>query len=112
MDTTLDFEDFVNATCNILEEDGFAAYQPTLYVGGEILVAEGIPPTVEDTDALNDLGPNHGLGVPGTFFAALASPSIVVAGQSTSTGWQFVEIRQGNSGLVVTSAGRPLWFKL
>jgi len=112
MDTALDFDGFISATCNILEEDGFAAYLPTLYADGEILVVEGIPPTVADTDALNDLGPDHGLGAPGTFFAVLASPSIVVAGQSTPTGWQFVEIQQGNSGLVVTVAGRPLWFRL
>lgn len=112
MDTALEFEDFINATCNILEVDGFAAYIPTLYAGGEILVVEGIPPSVADTDALNNLGPDHGLGAPGTFFAVLASPNTVVAGQFTSTGWEFVDIQQGDSGFVVTSAERPLWFRL
>ena len=112
MEDTLDFESFIDATCNILEEDGFDAYLPTIYAGDEILVVEGIPATVADTDALNDLGPGYGLGEPGTFFAVLASPHTVLAGEFALTGWRFVEIQHGSSGLTVTSAERPLWFRL
>jgi hypothetical protein len=112
MEDTLDFESFIDTTCNILEEDGFDAYLPTLYAGGECLVVEGIPATVADTDAINDLGPKHGLGEPGTFFAVLAAPRMVLAGEFTSMGWRFVKIQHGGSGLTVTSAQRPSWFRL
>jgi hypothetical protein len=112
MERPLDFEQFLTATRNILEEDGFAAYLPTLWVGDEILVVEGIPESVADTDALNDLGPEHGLGTAGTFFAVLAEPEKVVAGAAGLAGWRFVEIRPGESGPTVSSIERPLWFRL
>ena len=108
----MEFEEFVEATCNILEEDGFPSFLPTLFVGDEILVVEGIPDSVSDVDALNDLGPEHGLGEPGSFFAVLAEPGVVVAGERTAAEWRFVRIRLNNSGPIVTSAERPKWFQL
>ena len=112
MDSPLKFEQFLEATCNILDEDGFDAYLPTLYVDDEIFVVEGIPDSISDTDALNDVGPEHGLGGDGTFFAVLATADTVVAGESSPKGWRFVQIQPGSSGLVVSSVERPLWFRL
>lgn len=112
MDKPLDFKQFLEATCNILIEDGFAQYLPTLYVDDEILVVEGIPDSVSDTDALNSVGPEHGLGNHGTFFAVLATTDIVVAGESSATGWRFVQIQPGTPWLVVSPVERPLWFRL
>ncbi|WP_242102884.1 hypothetical protein [Lysobacter sp. M2-1] len=112
MDSPLDFEQFLDATCNILDEDGFAAYLPTLFVDDEILVLEGIPDSVSDTEALNDVGTEYGLGSNGTFFAVLAAAETVVAGEFSTTGWRFVQIQPGSSGLVVSPVERPLWFRL
>ena len=108
----MEFEEFVEATCTILEEDGFSAFLPTLWVGDEILVVEGIPESVSDTDALNDMGPEQGLGEPGSFFAVRTESELVVAGECQADGWRFMQIRRGNEGLVVTPAARPAWFQV
>jgi hypothetical protein len=112
MSSPLTLEKFLEATCNILEEDGFAAYLPTLYVDDEILVVEGIPDPLSDTDALNDVGPKHGLGSLGTFFAVLASVDTVVAGEVSNAGWRFAHIQPGDTGLVVSPVEQPSWFRL
>ncbi|KAF1706025.1 hypothetical protein CSC71_14765 [Pseudoxanthomonas sangjuensis] len=112
MGSPLKFEQFLDATCNILDEDGFVAYLPTLYVNDEILVVEGIPDSVSDTDALNNVGSEYGLGSSGTFFAVLAAADTVVAGEFSFTGWRFAQIQPGNSGLVISWVERPLWFRL
>ena len=112
MDSSLDFEHFLQATRNILDEDGFVQYLPTLYVDSEIIVIEGIPDSVLDTDALNNVGPEHGLGKVGTFFAVLATADTVVAGGALATGWRFVQITPGSAGLITSPIERPLWFRL
>jgi hypothetical protein len=112
MTDSLEFEQFLEATCTILQEDGFGSYLPTLFVDEEFLVVEGIPEHVSDTDALNDLGPEYGLGEPGTYFAVLVAADTVIAGESGSSGWNFVSIHTTESGLVVSQADRPEWFKL
>ncbi len=112
MEDPLDFEQFLEATCNILHEDGFESYLPTLFVDEEILVVEGIPEHVSDIDALNDLGREYGLGEPGTYFAVLASADQIIAGQSTPSGWSFVSIQSTDSGPFVSPVDRPAWFKL
>ena len=112
MDNLLNFEQFLEATCNILDEDGFADYLPTLYVDDEILVMEGVPEGVSHTDALNNVGPEYGLGRLGTFFAVLASTDTVVAGEFSLTGWRFVQIVPGGDALVVSPVEQPLWFRL
>ncbi|MGY3265555.1 hypothetical protein [Lysobacter sp. HA35] len=112
MDSADAFQEFVDATCNILAEDGFASYLPTLSVGGEILVAEGIPTSVPHTDALQDLSREYGLDSVGSFFAVLAAPDLVVAGQRLPAGWQFVEIQAHPAGMLVQPSRRPSWFNL
>jgi len=112
MTAQLDFERFLEATCNILDEDGFESYLPTIFDGQEILVVEGIPESVPDTEALSDVGPEHNLGTQGTFFAVRSAKQAVVAGEVTSAGWRFVEILSTGSGLTVTPVGRPSWFRL
>jgi hypothetical protein len=112
MDSSTTFEQFLDATCNILNEDGFDQYLPTLYVHGEILVVEGIPDSVTYTDALNNVGPEQGLGDHGTFFAVLAATDTVFAGESSAVGWRFVQIQPGRSRLVISSVERPSWFRL
>ena len=108
----MEFEEFIEATCTILEEDGFASFLPTLWVGEEILVVDGIPESVSDTDALNDMGPEHGLGELGSFFAVRTEPEVVVAGECRAEGWRFMQIRPGNEGLAVTPVARPAWFRV
>ena len=108
----MEFEEFVEATCTILEEDGFASFLPTLWVGDEILVVEGIPESVSDTDALNDMGPEQGLGELGSFFAVRTEPELVVAGECRADGWHFVQICPSSQGLAVTRAARPAWFRV
>lgn len=112
MDSSLDFEHFLQATRNILDEDGFVQYLPTLYVDSEIIVIEGIPDSVLDTDALNNVGPEHNLGKAGTFFAVLATADTVVAGAALATGWRFVQITPGSAGLITSPIERPRWFRL
>ena len=109
---SIEFERFIEATCNILDEDGFESYLPTLYSGDNILLVEGIPDSTPHTEALNNVGPEHGLGTPGTFFAVLTEPDVVVAGARSPDSWRFVQIRRDKSGLVVSSIDRPLWFRL
>ena len=112
MADSLKFEQFLDATCTILQEDGFGSYLLTLFVDEEFLVVEGIPDHVSDTDALNDLGPEYGPGEPGTYFAVLVAADTVLAAESLSSGWNFVTIQPSESGLVVSQADRPEWFKL
>ena len=106
------FEQFLQATCNILAKDGFANYLPTLYVDDKIIVVEGIPDSVADTDALNNVGPEHGLGGHATCFAVLAATDTVVAGEFSATGWRFVQIQPGSIGPTKSPVDRPLWFRL
>ena len=112
MDISQDFESFLQATRNILNKDGFAQFLPTLHVGDKIIVIEGIPDSVPETDALNNVGPEHGLGSTGTLFAVLAAPDTVVAGECLAAGWHFARIQPGREGLVTSSIARPLWFRL
>ena len=108
----MEFGEFVEATCAILEEDGFASFLPTLWVRDEILVVEGIPESVSDTDALNEMGAGQGLGELGSFFAVSAGQELVVAGERQAGGWHFVQIQPSSEGLSVVQAARPEWFRV
>ena len=107
-----DFEDFIDATIKILSEDGIDSYLPTIYIRAEIVVIEGIPKSVSDTEAICNVGADHQLGQEGTFFAVRTSSDTVTCGGFTATGAQFVEIQRQASEFIALPTQRPDWLRI
>ncbi|MDR7070938.1 hypothetical protein J2X02_003810 [Pseudoxanthomonas japonensis] len=108
----MEFEEFVSATCEILVEDGFPSYLPTLFVDNEFIVIDDIPESISDVAALSDSGRKYGLDKAGSFFAVLAEPGVVVAGERTPDNWHFVQLQSSPDDVTVVPTGRPAWFRV
>lgn len=92
----MDLEEFTHLTITVLEEQDISTYAPTLIVGEQVQVIQGIPEGMDHREAIQDVVRRMGLQHKEFLFGVRSGPREVTTGHQGPTGTQFRII----SGLV------------
>ena len=102
---------FAQTTREIVMEEGFADYCPTLYHEEDLVVVEGIPDGVDHRDALQRMIRRQGLVGKEFMFGVLSGPDEVMTGHVGPGGATFMAVRMVEGEVRVHEHPRPAWWQ-
>lgn len=103
--------EFTKTTGEIVAEEGFAGYCPTLYHDEDLLVIEGIPDEVDHRDALHDMVRRHGLIDKEFMFGVRSGPDEIVTGHIRPDGSSFMSVCRVDGQIEVREQPEPAWWQ-
>ena len=108
----MDLQAFTHITLTVLEEQGAAAYAPTIIAGEAVQVIQGIPEGLDHREALQETILRLGLGQSEFFFGVRSGPGEVTTGFHTPACTQFQRISEMRQGFVVSDLAHCPWWTL
>lgn len=106
----MDLQEFTHITLAVLEDQGAAAYAPTIIAGETVQVIQGIPEGMDHREALQETILRLGLGQSDFFFGVRSGPGEVTTGFHSPVGTRFQLISEMRQGFVVSELdGCPWW---
>lgn len=108
----MNLQEFTQITLTVLQDQGTAAYAPTIMVGDSIQVIQGIPEGVDHREALQQTLHQLGLDHRAFFFGVRSGPGEVTTGHHQVAFTQFQLISQLHQGFVVTDLPDCPWWTL
>lgn len=108
----MDLQEFTQLTLAVLEDQGTAAYAPTIIAGDDVQVIQGIPEEIDDREALQEMVLRLGLEQSDFFFGVRSGPGEVTTGFHTMAGTCFQCISQLRQGFLVSDLADCPWWTL
>ena len=107
-----DLASFTETTRRVLTRDGMDEYLPTLLVGKDIRVIEGIPPNVDHREAIQKHAAKLGLLKGEFFFGVRTGPDRVTTGHFKPGSVECMSVVRSAEGLSVTEGADASWWKV
>ena len=107
----MDLDAFTHLTITVLEDQGMATYAPTLIVGEQVQVIQGIPEGLDHREALLDVIRRMGLQHGEFLFGVRSGPREVTTGHQGPEGISFRVISGLAQGFSLSSPAHPIWWK-
>lgn len=108
----MDLQEFTDITLTVLQEQGAAAYAPTLIAGEIVQVIQGIPEGMDHRAALQETVLRLGLEHAEFFFGVRSGPHEITTGFHTAACTQSRRISELHKGFVVSELENCLWWTL
>jgi hypothetical protein len=108
----MDLQEFTHLTLAVLEDQGTAAYAPTIIADETVQVIQGIPEGLDHRKALQETILRLGLEQSTFFFGVKSGPGEVTTGFHTAVDTQFNRISEMNKGYVVSELEDVAWWTL
>lgn len=108
----MDLEEFTHITLTVLEDQGTAAYAPTIIAGEAVQVIQGIPEGFDHREALQEMALRLGLEQSDFYFGVRSGPGEVTTGFHSLAGTQFQRISELHKGFVVSDLEACPWWTL
>jgi hypothetical protein len=108
----MDLNEFTHLTLTVLEEQGAAAYAPTLLAGDSVQVIQGIPAGIDHRAALQETVQRLGLEHSEFFFGVKTGPHEITTGFHTAACTQSQRISELHKGFVVSELEDCAWWTL
>lgn len=107
----MDLDEFTHLTITVLEGQAIATYAPTLIIGEQVQVIQGIPEGVDHREAIQDVVRRMGLQHAEFLFGVRSGPREVTTGHQGPTGTQFRVISSLAQGYSLSSLDHCAWWK-
>lgn len=107
----MDLDAFTHLTITLLEEQDIATYAPTLIVGEQVQVVQGIPEGMDHREALQDLVRRLGLQRTEFLFGVRSGPREVTTGHQGPSGTAFRVISSLAQGFSLSSPDHCPWWR-
>jgi hypothetical protein len=108
----MDLQEFTDITLTVLEEQGAAAYAPTLIAGETVQVIQGIPEGMDHRAALQETVQRLGLEYSEFYFGVRSGPHEITTGFHTAAGTRTQRISELQTGFVVSDLEDCMWWTL
>ena len=108
----MDLDEFTHLTLAVLEDQGAAAYAPTIISGETVQVVQGIPEGMDHREALQETALRLGLGQAEFYFGVRSGPGEITTGFHSPAGSQFQRISEMRQGFVVSTLEVCPWWTL
>lgn len=108
----MDLTEFTHLTLAVLEDQGLAAYAPTIVADETVQVIQGIPPGIDQRVALQETVLRLGLEQSDFYFGVKSGPGEVTTGFHTLVGTRFQRISQLHQGFMVSDLADCSWWTL
>ncbi len=106
----MELEEFTHLTLAVVEEQKDEAYAPTLVVGDEVRIINGIPEGVDHREAIQNVVRRLGLTEYEFLFGVRTSPTEVTTGHHTPLGIQVRRITELGKGYTISEEEECLWW--
>ncbi len=108
----MDLQEFTQLTLAVLEDQGTAAYAPTIISDETVQVIQGIPEGLDHREALQETVLRLGLEQSNFFFGVKSGPSEITTGFHTAVDTRFQRISEMRQGFVVSDLADCAWWTL
>lgn len=108
----MDLDEFTHITLTVLEDQGTAAYAPTIIAAETVQVIQNIPEGYDHREALQETILRLGLAQSDFFFGVQSGPGEVTTGFHTAISTQFQRISEMKQGFVVSALKECPWWTL
>ncbi|HEX4845480.1 MAG TPA: hypothetical protein VFV26_04625 [Geothrix sp.] len=108
----MDLDEFTHITLAVLEDQGAAAYAPTIIAGETVQVVQGIPEGMDHREAIQETALRLGLGQAEFYFGVRSGPGEITTGFHSPEGAQFRRISEMRQGFVVSTLEACPWWTL
>ncbi len=108
----MDLQEFTDITLTVLDEQGAAAYAPTLIAGETVQVIQGIPEGMDHRAALQETVLRLGLEHAEFFFGVRSGPGEITTGFHTAACTRSRRISELQTGFVVSDLEDCMWWTL
>ena len=108
----MDLQEFTDITLTVLQEQGAAAYAPTLIAGETVQVIQGIPEGIDHRDALQETVQRLGLEHTEFYFGVRSGPHEITTGFHTAACTRSQRISELQTGFVVSDLEDCMWWTL
>ena len=106
----MNLEEFTHITVAVLEEQKVATYAPTLIVGEQVQIVQGIPEGLDHREAIQDVVRRAGLSESEFLFGLRSAPHEVTTGHYTPVGIQVQRITEMAKGYTISGVEACLWW--
>ncbi|HJV47866.1 MAG TPA: hypothetical protein VJ549_01195 [Geothrix sp.] len=108
----MDLQEFTHLTLAVLEDQGTAAYAPTILADETVQVIQGIPDGFDHRKALQETIQRLGLEQSDFYFGVKSGPGEVTTGFHTAVATHFQKISELRKGFVVSDLADCAWWTL
>jgi hypothetical protein len=108
----MDLQEFTQITLAVLEEQGTAAYAPTIVADETVQVIRGIPDGLDPREAIQETALRLGLEQSDFFFGVRSGPGEITTGFHTAVDTRFQLISELHRGYVVSDLETCAWWTL
>ncbi len=108
----MDLLEFTHLTLAVLEDQGTAAYAPTIIAEETVQVIQGIPPGLDPREALQQTALRLGLEQSDFLFGVRTGPGEITTGHHTAVDTRFQLISEMRQGFVVSDLEDCAWWTL
>jgi hypothetical protein len=103
---------FAQVTLNVLSKQRFVDYLPTLLIGREVQVIEGIPSNIRHREAMQRFIKKNGLAEKEFLFGVRSGRNEITIGHHRSSRVSFMQIVRSSEGYSVAPMSACKWWKL
>jgi hypothetical protein len=108
----MDLTEFTHITLAVLEDQGTAAYAPTIIAGDAVQVIQGIPEGVDHRAAIQEVALRMGLEQSEFYFGVQSGQGEITTGFHSQEGTRFQKISEMRQGFVVSDLDPCEWWTL
>ncbi|MBI4913824.1 MAG: hypothetical protein HY823_13905 [Acidobacteria bacterium] len=108
----MDLDEFTHITLAVASENGFASYAPTLIVGEQVQVIQGIPEGLDHREALQDVIRRTGLEGSDFLFGVRSGPGEITTGHHLGGATLFMRILELQQGFTLQPTPECAWWTL
>jgi len=108
----MDLNEFTHLTLAVLEDQGTAAYAPTIIADETVQVIQGIPEGLDHREALQETVLRLGLEQSEFLFGVKSGPNEITTGFHTPVSTRIQRISEMRKGFVVSESEDCAWWTL
>jgi hypothetical protein len=108
----MDLQEFTQITLAVLEDQGTAAYAPTIIADETVQVIRGIPEGLDHREALQETVLRLGLEQSNFLFGVKTGPGEITTGFHTAVDTRCQRISEMRQGFVVSELANCAWWTL
>ena len=108
----MDLQEFTQMTLTVLEDQGTAAYAPTIFADDTVQVIQGIPEGLDHRAALQETILRLGLQQSDFYFGVTSGPGEITTGFHTAVDTHFQRISRLRQGFVISEIEDCAWWTL
>ena len=106
----MDLLEFTHITLAVLEDQGVAAYAPTIIANDAVQVIQGIPEGMDHREAIQEMALRMGLEQSEFYFGVKSGHGEITTGFHSQAGTQFQKISEMRQGFVVSDQEPCDWW--